>query len=69
MGMVTDGWPVAEGIVMLPACPGQWPLATQIVMLPFESQRDPVDVDVLQVVVVPRAEWERVSAAAAKAGA
>ncbi len=69
MSMVADGWPVAEGIVMQPARPGAWPLATQVVILPFESQRAPVDVDVLQVVIVPRAQYEALQAAAAKGGA
>lgn len=64
MSIRTDGWPAVEGMVMLPRQEKHWPLATQVVVLPFELQRQPqsFNVNILQVVIVPRASWERIIA-------
>lgn len=41
-----------------------WPFATQAILIPFEMQDkpEPINVDILQVVIVPRATWERITA-------
>ncbi len=63
MAIQTEGWPVVEGMVRAPQ--GEpWPFATHLILLPFEIQDkpEPINVDILQVVIVPRANWERIVA-------
>ncbi|QGL88309.1 hypothetical protein FEO91_08335 [Stenotrophomonas maltophilia] len=62
MAIRTDGWPAVEGMVVKPRG-ALWPLATQVIVVPFEMQDrpEPVNVDILQVVLVPRASWERIT--------
>ena len=63
MAIRTEGWPAVEGMVVEPMT-AQWPLATRVVAVPFEMQDRPapVNVDILQVVIVPRANWELITA-------
>ncbi|HHA2680162.1 hypothetical protein [Stenotrophomonas maltophilia] len=63
MAIRTKGWPAAEAMVRVPQ--GEvWPFATQAILIPFEIQDkpEPINVDILQVVIVPRANWERITA-------
>lgn len=64
MAIHTDGWPAVEGMVVTPQRDGGWPLATQAVLIPFKDQERPapVNIDILQIVLVPRAAWERLTA-------
>ncbi|PJL35511.1 hypothetical protein [Stenotrophomonas maltophilia] len=63
MAIRTEGWPAVEAMVRAPQGE-QWPFATQAILIPFEMQDkpEPINVDILQVVIVPRANWERITA-------
>lgn len=41
-----------------------WAFANQVILIPFEikDKPEPINVDILQVVIVPRANWERITA-------
>ncbi|MCD7099087.1 hypothetical protein [Stenotrophomonas sp. MMGLT7] len=63
MPIFTEGWPAIEGMVLKPERSGSWPMVTQAVLVPFKVQNEPVpELDTLQVVIVPRANWERLIA-------
>lgn len=63
MAIHTEGWPAIEGMVVKPERDGQWPLATQAILVPFDVQSaPPKNLDTMQVVIVPRANWERLIA-------
>ncbi|EMB2746182.1 hypothetical protein U8Z98_002613 [Stenotrophomonas maltophilia] len=63
MAIRTEGWPVAEAMVRAPQG-DQWPFATEAILIPFDVQDkpEPINLDILQVVIVPRASWERIIA-------
>ena len=63
MAIRTEGWPAVEAMVRAPQGE-QWPFATQTILIPFDVQDkpEPINLDILQVVIVPRANWERITA-------
>ncbi|WP_338795674.1 hypothetical protein [Stenotrophomonas maltophilia] len=63
MAIRTEGWLTAEGMVRVPESEA-WAFANQVILIPFEIQDkpEPINVDILQVVIVPRANWERITA-------
>ncbi|HGM6612500.1 hypothetical protein D7Y32_01770 [Stenotrophomonas maltophilia] len=63
MAIRAEGWPAVEGMVRVPDSKA-WPFAAQVILIPFEIQDkpEPINVDILQVVIVPRANWERITA-------
>ncbi|HEL3749983.1 hypothetical protein JY409_03340 [Stenotrophomonas maltophilia] len=64
MAIRTDGWPAVEAMVTTPDQEKHWPIANQVVVLPFHLQNHPQAerMNILQVVIVPRANWERITA-------
>ncbi|TBV76852.1 hypothetical protein [Pseudoxanthomonas winnipegensis] len=63
-----DGFPAVEAVMPLPRQDGMWPLVSQAVIVPWEvtdATGDCLEMDSLQVMIVPRAEWERLQAKAA----
>lgn len=62
MAIRTEGWPSIQGMVKAPYGE-QWPFATDAILIPFEMQDnpEPINLDILQVVVVPRANWDRIT--------
>ncbi|HIE5880405.1 TPA: hypothetical protein ACXN3U_000760 [Stenotrophomonas maltophilia] len=63
MAIRTKGWPAVEAMVRAPQGE-QWPFATLAILIPFDVQDkpEPINLDILQVVIVPRANWERITA-------
>lgn len=59
----SDGWPPVEALVPAPERPGEWPFMTQALIVPWavtSATGHAVDVDSLQVMLVPKADWDRV---------
>lgn len=62
MGQTYPPLPAIEGLVLRPERPGQWPLVTQVIMVPWKLQQDAGTLPTEQVMLVPRAIWERLAA-------
>lgn len=63
-----DGVPAVEAVMPMPQQEGAWPLVSQAVIVPWDvtdATGHCLEMDSLQVMIVPRAEWERLQAQAA----